>query len=48
MALDNPDHGTALSARYADQERPDHILRNETIATQLAPAVAAAFPDRIN
>src|SRR5690242_2641972 len=36
MALDDPEHFTALSERYGGQEQPGHILWNETIAIQLA------------
>lgn len=52
MALDDPEHYTALSARYGGQERPDHILWNETIAGQLAHRSVRAYlptalPDHI-
>lgn len=43
MALDDPEHHTALSARYGGQDRPDHILWNETIATQLAHRSVRAY-----
>jgi len=46
MALDDPDHFTALRARYADQPHPTHIDWNETIAGQLAHrSVRAYLPD---
>lgn len=48
MALDDPEHFTALSARYGVQDRPDHILWNQTIATQLAHrSVRAYVPDAL-
>jgi nitroreductase len=43
MALDDPEHHTALSARYGGQDRPDHILWNDTIATQLAHHSVRAY-----
>jgi len=46
MALDDPDHFTALTSRYGDQPRPPHIAWNPTIAGQLAHrSVRAYLPD---
>ena len=48
MALDDPDHFTALAARYADQPHPQNIGWNATIAGQLAHrSVRAYLPDAL-
>jgi nitroreductase len=47
-ALDDPDHFTALTSRYADQPRPAHIRWNGTISGQLAHRSVRAFlPDAV-
>ena len=48
MALDDPDHGSALAARYCGQLHPPAIGWNATIAGQLAHrSVRAYLPDAL-
>ena len=46
MALDDPEHFSALEQRYATQPRPAKILWNDTIATLLAHRSVRAYLPR--